>query len=145
MNLVIRGIDGKIEQGDRSLVLGAAAAADHDRLRVHVMVPAAELSAYRRTRRRQDHHSGPLTATLHNGKAEDFQNSMVLHDANRSARQFCDVVQVVEITDLMRRCVKETLVNESEGFTSQRLCGYALRHVLHCMPIEWYVPRTVLF
>ena len=51
-----------------------------------------------------------LTATPHNGKEEDFQLFMALLDGDRFEGRFRDGVHVAEVSDLMRRMVKERLL-----------------------------------
>src|SRR6201984_22815 len=51
-----------------------------------------------------------MTATLHNGKEEDFQLFMALLDGDRFEGRFRDGVHQVEVSDLMRRMVKEKLL-----------------------------------
>ncbi len=51
-----------------------------------------------------------LTATPHNGKEEDFQLFLALLDGDRFEGRFRDGVHVVDVSDLMRRVVKERLV-----------------------------------
>jgi superfamily II DNA or RNA helicase len=51
-----------------------------------------------------------MTATPHNGKEEDFQLFMSLLDADRFYGKFRDGVHKVDISDLMRRMVKEDLL-----------------------------------
>jgi superfamily II DNA or RNA helicase len=51
-----------------------------------------------------------MTATPHNGKEEDFQLFMALLDGDRFEGRFRDGVHQVEISDLMRRVVKENLL-----------------------------------
>ena len=51
-----------------------------------------------------------LTATPHNGKEEDFQLFMALLDGDRFEGRFRDGVHSVDVSDLMRRMVKENLV-----------------------------------
>jgi superfamily II DNA or RNA helicase len=51
-----------------------------------------------------------LTATPHNGKAEDFQLFMALLDGDRFEGRFRDGVHAVDTSDLMRRLVKEQLL-----------------------------------
>jgi superfamily II DNA or RNA helicase len=51
-----------------------------------------------------------MTATPHNGKEEDFQLFMSLLDADRFYGKFRDGVHKVDVTDLMRRMVKEDLL-----------------------------------
>jgi len=51
-----------------------------------------------------------LTATPHNGKEEDFQLFLALLDGDRFEGRFRDGVHQVDVSDLMRRMVKEQLV-----------------------------------
>ena len=51
-----------------------------------------------------------LTATPHNGKEEEFQLFMALLDGDRFEGRFRDGVHVVDVSDLMRRMVKENMV-----------------------------------
>ena len=51
-----------------------------------------------------------MTATPHNGKEEDFQLFMALLDGDRFEGRFRDGVHVSDVSDLMRRMVKEKLV-----------------------------------
>ena len=58
-----------------------------------------------------------LTATPHNGKEEDFQLFMKLLDEDRFEGRFRDGVHATDVSDLMRRMVKEKLFR----FDSTRL------------------------
>ncbi|MBF0528339.1 MAG: DUF3883 domain-containing protein [Deltaproteobacteria bacterium] len=51
-----------------------------------------------------------MTATPHNGKETDFQLFMALLDGDRFEGRFRDGVHVVDVSDLMRRMVKERLL-----------------------------------
>lgn len=51
-----------------------------------------------------------MTATPHNGKEEDFQLFMALLDGDRFEGRFRDGVHVSDVSDLMRRMVKEGLL-----------------------------------
>ena len=51
-----------------------------------------------------------MTATPHNGKEEDFQLFMALLDNDRFEGRFRDGVHNVDVSDLMRRMVKERLL-----------------------------------
>ena len=51
-----------------------------------------------------------MTATPHNGKDEDFQLFLALLDSYRFEGRFRDGVHQVEVSDLMRRMVKESLL-----------------------------------
>ncbi|CAK0742813.1 hypothetical protein CCP3SC1_1350007 [Gammaproteobacteria bacterium] len=50
-----------------------------------------------------------MTATPHNGKEEDFQLFMSLLDSDRFYGKFRDGAHKVDVTDLMRRMVKEDM------------------------------------
>ncbi|HMN11514.1 MAG TPA: helicase-related protein [Bellilinea sp.] len=51
-----------------------------------------------------------MTATPHNGKEEDFQLFLALLDADRFEGRFRDGVHTVDVSDLMRRMIKEELL-----------------------------------
>jgi hypothetical protein len=51
-----------------------------------------------------------MAATPHNGKGEDFQLFLALLDGDRFAGRFRDGVHQVEVSDPMRRMVKEKLL-----------------------------------
>ncbi|MDZ7753018.1 MAG: helicase-related protein [Gammaproteobacteria bacterium] len=51
-----------------------------------------------------------MTATPHNGKEEDFQLFMALLDGDRFEGRFRDGVHKADVSDLMRRMVKEDLL-----------------------------------
>lgn len=51
-----------------------------------------------------------MTATPHNGKEEDFQLFMSLLDSDRFYGKFRDGAHKVDVTDLMRRTVKEDML-----------------------------------
>src|SRR3989440_9831041 len=51
-----------------------------------------------------------MTATPHNGKEEDFQLFMALLDGDRFEGRIRDGVHVADVSDLMRRMVKENLL-----------------------------------
>src|SRR5438477_3978381 len=59
---------------------------------------------------RDTRHLLLMTATPHNGKEEDFQLFLSLLDSDRFYGKFRDGVHKVDVTDLMRRMVKEELV-----------------------------------
>ena len=58
----------------------------------------------------QTRHFLLMTATPHNGKEEDFQLFLALLDSDRFEGRFRNNMEPVEISDLMRRMVKEKLV-----------------------------------
>src|SRR4249919_1880468 len=51
-----------------------------------------------------------MTATPHNGKEEDFQLFLALLDGDRFEGRFRDGVHAADVSDLMRRMVKENLL-----------------------------------
>jgi SNF2 family DNA or RNA helicase len=51
-----------------------------------------------------------MTATPHNGQEEDFQLFMALLDGDRFEGRFRDGAHVADVSDLMRRMVKESLL-----------------------------------
>src|SRR5690349_461607 len=51
-----------------------------------------------------------MTATPHNGKEEDFQLFMALLDGDRFEGRFRDGAHSADVSDLMRRMVKEKLL-----------------------------------
>jgi hypothetical protein len=51
-----------------------------------------------------------MTATPHNGKEADFQLFMALLDGDRFEGRFRDGVHAADVSDLMRRMVKENLL-----------------------------------
>ena len=51
-----------------------------------------------------------MTATPHNGKEEDFQLFMALLDGDRFEGRFRDGAHAADVSDLMRRMVKENLL-----------------------------------
>src|SRR2546425_4555594 len=51
-----------------------------------------------------------MTASPHNGKEEDFQLFIALLDCDRFEGRFRDGVHVADVSDLMRRMVKENLL-----------------------------------
>lgn len=51
-----------------------------------------------------------MTATPHNGKEDDFQLFMALLDGDRFEGRFRDGVHLTDVSDLMRRMVKENLL-----------------------------------
>lgn len=70
------------------------------------------------------------SAAPHNGKEEDFQLFMSLLDADRFEGRFRDGVHVVDVSDLMRRKVKEDLL-KSDGtprFSERRACTVSYEH-----------------
>jgi superfamily II DNA or RNA helicase len=67
-----------------------------------------------------------MTATPHNGKEEDFQLFLRLLDRDRFEGRFREGVHQVDISDLMRRMIKEDLVR----FDGRRLFPKRLAHTV---------------
>src|SRR5919108_721342 len=71
-----------------------------------------------------------MTATPHNGKEEDFQLFMALIDGDRFEGKFRDGVHVTDVSDLMRRMVKEKLLKfDGTPLFPQRI-GYTVPYKL---------------
>lgn len=71
-----------------------------------------------------------MTATPHNGKEEDFQLFMALLDGDRFEGRFRDGVHATDVSDLMRRMVKEQLVTfEGKPLFPER-CAYTVPYPL---------------
>jgi hypothetical protein len=51
-----------------------------------------------------------MTATPHNGKEEESQSFMALLDGDKFEGQFRDGVHAVDVSDTMRRMVREQLL-----------------------------------
>lgn len=71
-----------------------------------------------------------MTATPHNGKEEDFQLFMALLDGDRFEGKFRDGVHAADVSDLMRRMVKEKLLKfDSTPLFPERL-AYTVPYTL---------------
>jgi len=79
-----------------------------------------------------------MTATPHNGKEEDFQLFLALLDGDRFEGRFRDGVHQVEVSDLMRRMVKENLLK----FDGRPLFP---ERIAHTVPYRLSDPETVLY
>jgi superfamily II DNA or RNA helicase len=83
-----------------------------------------------------------MTATPHNGKEEDFQLFMALLDGDRFEGKFRDGVHASDVTDLMRRMVKEQLVTfEGKPLFPER-CAYTVPYPLSDDEARLYVEVT---
>ena len=71
-----------------------------------------------------------LTATPHNGKEEDFQLFMALLDGDRFEGRFRDGVHTADVSDLMRRMVKEKLFKFDATPLFPERCAYAVPYKL---------------
>ena len=79
-----------------------------------------------------------LTATPHNGKEEDFQLFMSLLDGDRFEGRFRDGVHVADVSDLMRRMVKEELVRfNGKPLFPERL-AYTVEYKLSDLEAQLY-------
>jgi hypothetical protein len=79
-----------------------------------------------------------LTATPHNGKEEDFQLFMALLDGDRFEGRFRDGTHAVDVSDLMRRMVKENLLK----FDATPLFP---ERIAYTVPYKLSDPETVLY
>jgi superfamily II DNA or RNA helicase len=79
-----------------------------------------------------------MTATPHNGKEEDFQLFMALLDGDRFEGRFRDGVHVADVSDLMRRMVKENLLKfDATPLFPQRIA--------HTVPYKLSDPEAQLY
>ena len=83
-----------------------------------------------------------MTATPHNGKEEDFQLFMALLDGDRFEGRFRDGVHSVDVSDLMRRMVKENLFKfDSTRLFPERI-AYTVPYKLSDMEARLYAEVT---
>ena len=79
-----------------------------------------------------------MTATPHNGKEEDFQLFMALLDSDRFEGRFRDGVHQADVSDLMRRMVKERLLTfEGRRLFPERI-AYTVPYKLSDAEAELY-------
>lgn len=71
-----------------------------------------------------------MTATPHNGKEEDFQLFMALLDGDRFEGKFRDGVHAADVSDLMRRMVKENLLKFDATPLFPERIAYTVRYKL---------------
>ncbi len=83
-----------------------------------------------------------LTATPHNGKEEDFQLFLALLDGDRFEGRFRDGVHVVDVSDLMRRMVKERLVKFDGTPLFPERVAYAVPYRLSDAEVRLYEEVT---
>jgi SNF2 family DNA or RNA helicase len=79
-----------------------------------------------------------MTATPHNGKEQDFQLFMALLDGDRFEGRFRDGVHTADVSDLMRRMVKESLLT----FDATPLFP---ERIAHTVPYELSTPEAQLY
>ena len=83
-----------------------------------------------------------MTATPHNGKEEDFQLFMALLDGDRFEGRFRDGVHTADVSDLMRRMVKEHLLTfENKPLFPERI-AYTVPYVLFEAEARLYTAVT---
>jgi len=71
-----------------------------------------------------------MTATPHNGKEEDFQLFMSLLDADRFYGRFRNGVRKVDVSDLMRRMVKEDMLRFDRSKLFPDRLAYTVNYTL---------------
>ena len=83
-----------------------------------------------------------MTATPHNGKEEDFQLFMALLDGDRFEGKFRDGVHAADVSDLMRRMVKENLLKfDAKPLFPQRM-AYTVSYKLSDAEARLYAEVT---
>ena len=83
-----------------------------------------------------------MTATPHNGKEEDFQLFMALLDGDRFEGRFRDGVHTADVSDLMRRMVKEHLLTfEGKPLFPERI-AYTVPYTLSKAEASLYASVT---
>jgi superfamily II DNA or RNA helicase len=83
-----------------------------------------------------------MTATPHNGKEEDFQLFMSLLDADRFYGKFRDGAHKVDVTDLMRRMVKEDMLRFDGSPLFPPRLAYTVNYKLSDMEAALYAAVT---
>jgi len=116
----------------------------------HKMSASFWAGEIRRTKRHQlgrllstlTRHFLLLTATPHNGKETDFQLFMALLDGDRFEGKFRDGVHSVDVSDLMRRMIKEDLLkfNGKPLFPERK--AYTVEYKLSDPEAELYTKVT---
>lgn len=83
-----------------------------------------------------------MTATPHNGKEEDFQLFMSLLDSDRFFGKFRDGAHKVDVTDLMRRMVKEEMLRFDGTHLFPERRAYTTNYKLSDMEAALYAAVT---
>ena len=83
-----------------------------------------------------------MTATPHNGKEEDFQLFMSLLDSDRFYGKFREGAHKVDITDMMRRMVKEELLKFDGKPLFPERCAYTVSYTLSDLEVDLYTKVT---
>ena len=83
-----------------------------------------------------------MTATPHNGKEEDFQLFLALLDGDRFEGRFRDGVHTADVSDLMRRMVKERLLKfDGKPLFPERI-AYTVQYSLSDEEAQLYAAVT---
>ena len=83
-----------------------------------------------------------MTATPHNGNEADFQLFLSLLDTDRFYGRFRDGVHAVDVSDVMRRCVKEDLVTFAGTPLFPERRAYTVNYVLSAAEASLYAAVT---
>lgn len=83
-----------------------------------------------------------MTATPHNGKEEDFQIWLSLLDSDRFYGQFREGAHKVDVSDMMRRMVKEDLLKFDGTKLFPERCAYTANYELSPMEASLYEQVT---
>ncbi|MBV8358853.1 MAG: DEAD/DEAH box helicase family protein, partial [Deltaproteobacteria bacterium] len=83
-----------------------------------------------------------MTATPHNGKEEDFQLFMTLLDGDRFEGRFRDGAHVTDVSDLMRRLVKESLLKFDGKLLFPERLAYTVGYKLSSSEADLYKQVT---
>jgi superfamily II DNA or RNA helicase len=83
-----------------------------------------------------------MTATPHNGKEEDFQLFLSLLDADRFYGKFRNGAHQVDVSDLMRRMVKENLLKFDGTLLFPERCAYTVNYQLSDLEAALYTAVT---
>lgn len=83
-----------------------------------------------------------MTATPHNGKEEDFQLFLALIDGDRFEGRFRDGVHTVDVSDIMRRLLKEQLVKFDDKPLFPERIAVTIPYTLSNLEEELYVQVT---
>ena len=83
-----------------------------------------------------------MTATPHNGKEEDFQLFMALLDGDRFEGRFRDGVHAADVSDLMRRMVKESLLKFDATPLFPERIAYTVPYQLSTAEAQLYTAVT---
>jgi hypothetical protein len=83
-----------------------------------------------------------MSATPHNGKEMDFQLFMALLDGDRFEGRFRDGVHTADVSDLMRRMVKESLLTFDATPLFPERIAYTVPYTLSDLEVRLYKAVT---